>query len=463
MRPPPRPAPLAAVAAALFAAVGGIAALAAADDGAPAGCPAGSVPSVDLAPPALLSSPLHRIGPCTTIDGHMARFVLETRWGEIEAVGLAALEARVEELAVLEALDGVTVAGEGARAAGSAIATTAGTVARVVTSPVESLRRLPQGAVDYVGRTLGELGEDARRIGDEAYDAVTGRGAAEASSVRPGAEAGAARDDAEPWWQRGGREVGRLARRWIGWEAARRRVAERHGVDPYTSNPPLAERLDALAWAATTGERAVGFGIGQAGPAAGAVIGGTRRINRIVWEESPANVARWNRERLDAAGCDPAETRRFVRNGAFSPTIQTALVDAFLELAPGAGGCEALLTAADAVQDDVDARFLAGALGLAVDEIARRRGGGYAATTEDPGNARPTLTLAGLTPVFQLADGTRLLALPVDRLEWTPATHAFFDRETFRVRDKTLLLRGQASPRALSELTRRGWEIAEVR
>lgn len=426
-------------------------------------CPAGSVPSVDLAPPALLSSPLHRIGPCTVIDGHMARFALETRWGEIEAVGLPALETRVEELAVLEALDGVTVAGEGARAAGSAIATTAGTVARVVTSPIESLRRLPQGSVDYVGRALGELGEDARRLGDEAYDAVTGRGATEASSVRPGAEAGAGRDDAEPWWQRGGREVGRLARRWIGWEAARRRVAERHGVDPYTSNPPLAERLDQLAWAATTGERAVGFGIGQAGSAAGAVIGGTRRINRIVWEETPANVARWNRERLDAAGCDPAETRRFVRNGAFSPTIQTALVDAFLELAPASGGCEALLTAAEAAKDDVDARFLAGALAMAVDELTQRRGGAFVGSADAPDDARAALSLAGLTPVFRLPDGVLLLALPVDRLEWTPGTHAFFDREIFRVRDKTLLLGGQASPRALAELTRRGWEIAEVR
>ncbi len=389
----------------------------------------------------------------------MARFVLDTRWGEIEAVGIDALGTRIEELAVIEALDGVSVAGEGARAAGSAIATTVGTVARIVTSPVETVRRLPQGTVDFVGRQLGELGEDARRLGDDVYDTVTGRGETEPAGVRPGAEAGPGRDDAAPWWQRGGRQLGRYARRWIGYDAARRRVAERHGVDPYTANPVLAERLDQLAWAATTGERAVGFGIGEAGRAAKAIIGGTRRINDVVWEKSPADVARWNRDRLDGFGCDPSETRRFVRNGAFSPTTQTALVDALLELDP-AGGCDALLAAAEAVHDDVDARFLAGTLAMAADEIVRRRGAGFAATD---GPARPRIETFGHTPVFRLDDGTLLLALPVDRLEWTPATREFFDHPGFRIRGKVLLLRGQASPRALSELTRRGWEIAEIR
>ena len=392
----------------------------------------------------------------------MARFVLDTRWGEIEAVGIAALETRVDELTVLEALDEVSVAGEGARAAGTALASTAGTVARVVTSPVETLRRLPQGTVDYVGRQLGEFGEDARRLGDDAYDTVTGRGDTEPSGVRPGAEAGVGRDDAAPWWQRGGRQVGRYARRWLGYDAARRRVAERHGVDPYSSNPALAERLDQLAWGATTGERVVGFGLGQAGSAASAVLGGTRRINQVVWEKSPADLARWNRERLDDFGCDPPETRRFVRNGAFSPTIQTALVDALLELAP-ASGCDALLAAAETVQDDVDARFLAGTLAMAADEVARRGGASFGATPATGDAARPRIETFGHTPVFRLDDGALLAALPVDRLEWTPATREFFDREGFRVRDKVLLLGGQASPRALSELTRRGWEIAEIR
>lgn len=424
-------------------------------------CPPGSVASVDLAPPALLSSPLHRVRPCTAIDGHMARFVLETRWGELEAVGIAALETRVEELAVLESLDGVSLAGEGARAAGSALATTAGTVARVVARPVETLRRLPQGTVDYVGRQLGELGEDARRLGDDAYDAITGRDAIEAAGVRPGTTTLSARNDAAPWWQRGGRQVGRIARRWIGYEAARRRVAERHGVDPYTSNPVLAERLDELAWSATTGERVIGFGLGQAGTAAGSVIGGARRINRVVWEASPADVARFNRERLDASGCEPAETRRFVRNGAFSPTVQTALVDALLALDPAAG-CEALLQAAEAAHDEVDARFLAEALALAADELARRRDGATA-PSGSAARGRPRIETFGATPAFRFDDGSLVLALPVDRLEWTPATREFFDLEGFRVRDKLILLRGQASPRALSELTRRGWEIAEVR
>jgi hypothetical protein len=429
-------------------------------DEAASSCGAGSVPSVDLAPPALLSSPLHRVAPCTAIDGHMARFTLDTRWGEIEAVGLVALETRVDELSVLEWLDEVSVAGEGARAVGESLGTTAGTVARVVASPVEGLRRLPQGTIDYVSRQLGELGEDAREIGDESYDALTGRDQIDPAGVRPGAFTNTARDDSAPWWKRGGKQIGRFARRWIGYESARRQVAERYSIDPYTSNAPLAERLDELAWGATAGQKVVGYGLGQAGAAAKNVISGTRRINRVVWEESPADIARWNRERLDEFGCTPSETRRFVRNSAFSPTIQTAFVDALLELDP-ASGCDVLLEAAETVQDDVDARFLAGTLAMAADEVERRATG--LTTGKAPVDPeRPKIEILGHTPVFRMAD-TLVLALPVDRLEWTPATRVFFDREGFRVRDKVLLLRGQASSRALTELTRRGWEIAEVR
>lgn len=391
----------------------------------------------------------------------MARFTLDTRWGEVEAVGLAALENRVDELSVLEWLDEVSVAGEGARAAGASLGTTVGTVARVVASPVEGLRRLPQGTIDYVSRQLGELGEDAREIGDESYDTLTGRDQIDPAGVRPGAFTTTARDDSAPWWKRGGRQIGRYARRWIGYESARRGVAERYSVDPYTPNGPLAERLDELAWGATAGQKVVGYGLGQAGAAARNVISGTRRINRVVWEESPADIARWNRERLDEFGCTPSETRRFVRNGAFSPTIQTALVDALLDLDPAAG-CDVLLEAAETVQDDVDARFLAGTLAMAADE-AERRGGDFATSDAPVAPERPRIGTVGHTPVFRLAGGTLLLALPVDRLEWTPATRVFFDRQDFRVQDKVLLLRGQASSRALTELTRRGWEIAEVR
>lgn len=430
-----------------------------ADEAYPSSCPVGSVPSVDLAPPALLSSPLHRVAPCTVIDGHMARFLLDTRWGEVEAVGIAALETRIDELSVLEMLDGVSVAGEGARAAGSALGATAGTIVRVIASPVEGLRRLPQGTVDYVGRELTELGEDAREIGDESYDALTGRDQFDPAGVRPGAFVTSARDDDLPWWKRGGTQVGKFTRRWIGFDKARRQVAERYEVDPYTSNAPLAERLDELAWGATAGQKVVGYGLGQAGIAARNIISGTRRINRVVWEESPADIARWNRGRLDAIGCDPAETRRFVRNSAFSPTIQTTLVDALVELAPESG-CEHLLAAAETVQDDVDARFLAGALVMAVDEVERRGPAQSDALTT--GAERTRIETFGHTPVFRLPGGTLLLALPVDRLEWTPATRVFFDREGFRVQDKVLRVGGRSSARALAELTRRGWEIAET-
>jgi hypothetical protein len=54
-----------------------------------------------------------------------------------------------------------------------------------------------------------------------------------------------------------------------------------------------------------------------------------------------------------------------------------------------------------------------------------------------------------------------ILPLPVDRLEWSESTAAFFDVTPLRVVDKHVLIGGTATPNALQGLTRRGWEIKE--
>lgn len=426
-----------------------------ADSGDQSTCPADSRPSVELAPAALMSSPLHQVAPCAVIDGHLARFVLQTSWGELDAVGTEALELRIHELSALAELDQVSAPGVAARSAGASVGAMVGTVTRVVGSPIETAKRLPGGVVDYVGRKLGEIGDDARELGDEGYDAVSGRERSLPNSVRPGVEVTPPEDPGDDaWWRRGGNVVGRFALRQVGYDSARRRLAKQFEIDPYTNNPILRERLSDLAWGATVGEQAVGLGLGEAGNAARELIGGARRIDRIVWEQSPADIAKFNRERLKGLGCEDAESRRFLRNRAFSPTVQVQLVDALVRLRP-ARGCTALIATAERIEAPVDARFLAQALGVMVADLERR---GSAA---DPTGGE--LVLVGNTPVYRSHDGGLLLALPVDWLEWSPEVGDWFDNPSLRVVHKTALIRGQISPLAMRNLVRRGWEVALVR
>lgn len=416
-------------------------------------CPDGMLPTVDLVEPALLSSPLHRLTPCTDIAGHVAHFILDTRFGQLSAIGARELETRIRELEVVDELDRASSVGEAARGAGASVTGTARQLARVAGSPIDTLQRLPGGIVTYVRDEAVDLGEDARELGDDAVDAIAGGDDAPRASVRPGVLVGVPDADDAAWWIDGGGALSRIAKRRIGYSAARRRVAERYGVDPYTTNPILHDQLDALAWGATAGETVIGVGTGQLAAGAKTALSGTRRIDRMVWEKTPDDVTRYNLTRLVDAGFDAGTARRFSRNRAFDPNRQSAFVDALLSVA-GVTGAALALDVAVGVEGPVDAEVLTASVEAIRSQVFDR------GRIDGSGPAKaPMIVVFEATPLLRFGQERLWLPLALDWLEWTPRTRAFFDGATFRVADKTLALSGAASPKALRELTRRGWEI----
>jgi hypothetical protein len=436
------------------------------------------VPTIDIAEPALLSSPLHTVRPCARIEGHMARFEIDSRYGLLVAESLPMLRIRVAELPALEELERASHAGLATKAAEDGARRLAGTVESVATRPVETLRELPAGALRFFQRKVDELAATLQETGDRAGEQFAGAGEAyDRVSTRPGVVLH--EPPADPWWERGGDRLWRLGKDWIGYGDTRRTWAQRLGVDPYSSNPLLNERMDSLAWAALAGDKAVGLATGQLDSTAAQVIGAARRINRVVWELPPVEVRRRNDQRLAALGCGEEERRRFLRNGRFTPTLQTALVDALVELQP-ASGCVDVVELAAALDVDLEVRYLVDALTMLADlgiTDAELRLVGAAlvlvhavappaaapAVPPPPGAARREPgALEALAEAAARAPRTRLvLPLPVDRLEWSAPTADFFDVADFRVVDKQVLIAGGATQNALQGLTRRGWEIAE--
>jgi hypothetical protein len=440
------------------------------------------VPVVDLVEPALLSGPLHRVRPCARIEGHMARFEIDTRFGPLVADSIGLLRVRVAELAAVEALERADLAVLAARSARSSAARSADAVARVASRPGEAMRELPAGALRFFQRRIDAVGDTARDATDRAGEQLTGAGEAyDRVSTRPGVVL--AEPPTEPWWQRGGGRVWRLGKDWIGYGRTRRTWARRLGVDPYSSNPLLNQRMDRLAWAALAGDQAVGLAMGALSGGAQAALGAARRIDAMVWDLPPDDVRARNDARLAALRCGAAERRRFLRNGRFTPTLQTALVDALVDLQP-TRGCVDVIELAAAVDVEVEARYLVDALGLLAglhQRDAELLLVGTAPVLRVPVEPRPSsegdrertlhahstarresgaldalAAAAQATPRFRL-----VLPLPVDRLEWTAGSAAFFDLPAFRVVDKQVLVGGDATQNALQGLTRRGWEVAE--
>lgn len=412
----------------------------------------GRLAAASLAPPALLGAEDFRVLPCVDLVGGMARFVLEASGPgsegieprELRVESLDLLQLRVAEMEAIRRLRALGAAATATRAATASLWQTGEALAGVVTRPVESVVGLPAGMLRVFGRRAERFGRQAGDLGDRAIGVFADDPIFDAG-LRP-REAAPLPPEPEPWWVQGGGLAIALGKRWLGYGAARRELGRELGVDPYSSNPWLDAEMDRLAWSALAGRRGVGLGLGQVGGSAGQLLSYSGRIQRIVWEKPPEQISAWNAARLAPLACRVEVREAFLDNARYSPSLQTQAVDALLELVPQRG-CEAFLGLAASVEREAEARFVVDLLQLLV--AARPR---FPTRFEAHGDA------------LVLRDGAERLwlALPVDRLQWTPETAVFFAAPSFAaIADRRVLLAREASPKARAALLARGWSVVE--
>ncbi len=410
--------------------------------------------ATSFAPAALLSGPGFRVDPHVEIRGYMARFTLDTPYGPQHADSVEILAERIAELPALEALDRVTRSEAFTRAAADSAEQTARGIGQVLLHPVQTVIGIPAGVARYFGKRLRKLGDQAQSVSDRAATRLGTDGDKYPRDDGPMTDAHAAASvdpdhDDEPrtrrWHDRAGAEIGRELKRQVKYGQVRREIAERLGIDPYTSNPLIRERLERLAWVGSGGRFAARAAIGAIGGSAAVVLDRGGELNELVWKLDPESLRERNHERLRAYCRDELLMRQFVRRGSFTPTLQTALIDALDRLRPAAGG-DALLELGMTTKSELEARFIVNALDLIARELGERAHGG-------------TLRTIGAGLAYDSRDGGRILPLPVDYLAWTADVAEFLDRTEFRHATKTVLIAGAASMRSQRELTTRGWNI----
>jgi hypothetical protein len=321
--------------------------------------------ALELVAPALLSSPLHQVRPEITFVGPMATFEVDTDFGELEAQSVELLAVRVEELAALEKISLVTRTEMYLRSAKAAGSRTARAVGTVVSAPVETARGIPEGVRRLFSRKLDSAKRTARDLGDEATDAARDR--PDYAGQIPATAPETPRTDTT---ERAERAATGFALNYIGYNKARREAARLLEVDPYTSNPILNAKLDDLAWATLAGGFSFGKALALATGGASEVISKTVRVNQVVWEKSPEDVRVYNEKRLLAIKLSGPQARKFLRNGSFSPTLQSALVSSLDALGTATGRTD-VLDFAGSVRNELEARFLLNALWMLEAEAAR--------------------------------------------------------------------------------------------
>lgn len=405
------------------------------------------LPAAELVLPALLSGPDYRVEPLAQLHGFQAHFVLHTDYGELTAESVEILALRVQEMEALKALHAESVTAALAKSGAEAVMAPLRAVANVVQRPGEAITGLPRGVWRYFSERVTRLGQRAKRLGARADQRISHDGSPFDAADAPMAASRRPREKGDDsWFGDVGDEIVRLAKSEAGYGRARRELAARLGVDPYTGNPLIRERLDKLAWAATAGKLGIGQAMGLLDPVTSEVLGTSSEVNRLVLELPPEDLRRRNDERLMGLGADEDLRYTFLQFGRYSPTLQTALVGWLERLQPDSG-VDALLEIALMAQNEVEARFMVNALAMIHAHLGDRAIGGR-------------IVGIGALLAYDSPDGERVFPLPVDRLSWTEDTARWFGQPgLWDHANRSLLVGGAISLPAQRALSREGWSL----
>lgn len=360
-------------------------------------------------PAELLSGPNHRVDRHIINDGYMNHYTIQTKFGTFKARSNFELGVRVNEANALAAMESIS----GSKQFASSMAKTGGKVVQgagnLITQPVSTIRGTFSGVGSLFQRAGDSLSEPAADTEDSSLKRATG------------------------------------------FSTVKRDYARQFGVDVYSTNAVLQDRLDSLANATAMGgltaSAALLFVPGGAGIAV-SVSKGTQLMNEADVNRPPSDLRRMNRERLEAMGVDPDMTDLFIRNTVYSPTQQTLLVDALNKMSKTADRGALVKFATQAGSDDV-ALF------------RQRQAQMYAAY-----NAKVTplerFVSVGTFSAAVTGDGTMVFGVPLDYLVWTEAMANIARSATNAskgVKSLRLVTLGQVTDTARSALQSMGWEV----
>ncbi|MBL8243452.1 MAG: hypothetical protein JNL89_04660 [Rhodanobacteraceae bacterium] len=399
--------------------------------------PSPRLPSKDLLPGVALAGPGYRIADEAQVVDYYGQFELRSDVGALVADGASVLQLRVRELDAVRRLDKVSYSEVFGTAARRSAERPVDAVRQVGAEPVDTVSGLPAGIGRFLVRTARNIQELALDLNDAAIDAMADD------------EEDEAKDGSGPSTGERAQKVATQATlRYIGYNKARREIARQVEADPYSTNPMLDERLDKLAWAAWSGAKLTGLAVGLIGGVAGQALGYARDAYELVWELPPEDLKRRNLGVLAEFGIRGKPARDFVRRSkAFTLTQQTEFIE-LLRLPLFAPARRPLFDLALTAEREIHARFLIDAMRMLLH-------------AERAQSAGATATLIGASPALRRADGSHIIALPVDYLHWTREIAAFAWRDDLIGSRNLLLVTGTLSPTALDAFSAAGWSVHE--
>jgi hypothetical protein len=375
----------------------------------------------DLATPELLKGPHFTVDPKVPVKGFLERFTIRSTYGVFMANGLRMLPIRVNEVEAIAKLDELSRTKEFAEAAGQAVARPVTSTVNMIIHPVETITGFPDG----VGRLFDRIELGSERV----YQAATA----------PDQSGGQRAEDAS-------KRVGMATITALGFEKERRDLAKSLGVDPYTTNPVLAEKLTNAAWVAFSGRMVVQTATSILVPYSMAMSAVTI-TNSSIYETPAADLVNAATAIFTETGASKQQVQALVQNPQYSLTVLTELALAIQRL-QGVSGLDSIVIFAAAARTQDECRFVAGATNM----LARYHEA-----------VAPIAQVSAPGPILgRTANGTLVLPAPVDYIAWLERVGAAANRPDLQAPEKVLFVSGRLTPLAQKELSKRGWKIFEA-
>lgn len=374
-----------------------------------------------LLPSDMLSGPLFKVDDEVPTDGLMGHFTLRSELGTFVVVGKELLRIRIAELPAIQQLDNMSKSQVFLEALARATAKPIESAVSMIANPVQTVQNLPAG----VSRLFNRIELGARKITQGASDP--------SKSDTQRAEAAMSR-------------VGSATITALGFEQGRRQLAKSLGVDPYTTNPVLAEKLTDIAWVAFSGRLTVNAMVTAFVPVSIA-ISGTSFTHDLVYDTPAADLIVMNQQKMLAMGASDAQAQALLNNRWYSLSVLTSLVTELERLPRVTGRPEVIVLAATALNEE-EARFFAASVQL----LARLN------ETE-----RPLGKVVGRGTVFGVASGGAVIVpAPVDYVSWTERIGRFAERSDLKAAKRSVWLTGKVSPLAERGFQGLGWILYEA-
>jgi hypothetical protein len=259
-----------------------------------------------LVPPELVSGQNYTLAPEALVYRAVAVYRLNTEYGNAEVAGTVRLTETIAAIRAIDALKNM----QGTDVYKEAVKKSAG-------GPLDTAKELVNDPVDTVAKTARGLGNFLADIG---YSIV---------SDDPSQE--------------------NVAKTVTGFSAAKRQLAYKLGVNPYSSFEPLQEHLSDVAWVATGGGMTITAAFNTITGKAGRVVritAGSNTARKLVRDKSPRDLKNHNMETLGRMGVNNDLAETLVENYSYDPAALTRLVTA-LDSMHGVSGRSDIVARAD--------------------------------------------------------------------------------------------------------------------